>query len=132
MVVGLPGVALALVVRLTLRDPPRGGFDDAGTRPPESEPFPVVLRFMTGLPSFRHMAIGAALHAFYAYGTGAFTAAFFVRSHGLSVAEVGTWLAVILFTGGVIGTFLDLALVVDLAPLCSRKIRAPRSTSISV
>ncbi len=111
IVVGLPGVLLAGVVRLTLREPMRGAYDalpvattDGGA--PAHPSLMSVLWFMLSLASFRHMAIGAALHAFYGYGAGAFNPAFFVRSHGLSVGEIGTWLAVIGFTGGVTGVYL--------------------------
>jgi MFS family permease len=65
-----------------------------------------VLRFMLSIPSFRHIAIGAALHAFYGYGAGTFIAAFFARSHGIPSGELGTWLAAISCTGGVLGTYL--------------------------
>ena len=105
VVVGLPGVLLAGVVQWTLREPVRGAYD-----PPAPETarktFREVLDFLLARRSFRHMALGAALHAFYGYGAGAFNPAFFVRSHGLSIGEIGTWLAAIGFTGGVLGTYL--------------------------
>lgn len=105
VVVGLPGILLAIVVQWTLREPVRGAYD-----PPAPEAarksFREVLDFLLARRSFRHMALGAALHAFYGYGAGAFNPAFFVRSHGLSVGEIGTWLAAIGFTGGVLGTYL--------------------------
>ncbi|MBW2383516.1 MAG: MFS transporter, partial [Deltaproteobacteria bacterium] len=102
---GVPGIVLGLVVRLTLREPPRGAFDALAT-PGEQEPIRAVLGFMAGLRSFRHMAIGAALHAFYGYGASAFIGAFFMRSHGIESGELGTWLALLGFTGGVAGTYL--------------------------
>jgi MFS family permease len=102
---GVPGIVLGLVVRLTLREPPRGTFDALAT-PGEQEPIRAVLGFMAGLRSFRHMAIGAALHAFYGYGASAFIGAFFMRSHGIESGELGTWLAILGFTGGVAGTYL--------------------------
>lgn len=109
IVVGLPGIVLAGIVQLTLREPIRGAYDDAAHTPDANKPaIPLgqVIRFMLSLPSFRHMAFGAALHSFYGYGAGAFNPAFFVRSHGLSTGEIGTWLAAIGFTGGVLGTYL--------------------------
>lgn len=109
IVVGLPGLVLAGIVQLTLREPVRGAYDDEAHAPDDAKPaIPLgqVIRFMLSLRSFRHMALGAALHAFYGYGAGAFNPAFFVRSHGLSTGEIGTWLAVIGFTGGVLGTYL--------------------------
>ncbi len=106
VVVGLPGLLLAGIVQLTLREPVRGAYDDAPTPGGSAVPLGQVIGFMMSLRSFRHMAMGAALHAFYGYGAGAFNPAFFVRSHGLSTGEIGTWLAGIGFTGGVLGTYL--------------------------
>lgn len=106
IVVGLPGVALAVLVRFTLPEPVRGVYDDLATRSAKSRPVREVLRFIWGLRSFRHMSFGASLHAFYAYGVGAFIAAFFMRSHGMQSGELGTWLAVLGCTGGVLGTYM--------------------------
>lgn len=106
IVVGAPGVLLALIVKLTLREPQRGQHD--GPTSPQSVGLSIgqVLRYMNGLKSFRHMAMAAAFHAFYGYGAGAFLAAFFLRSHGMGRGELGSWFALIAFTAGVLGTFL--------------------------
>ena len=106
IVVGLPGIALAVLVRFTLPEPVRGVYDDLATRAATRRPVREVLRFIWGLRSFRHMSLAAALHAFYAYGVGAFIAAFFMRSHGMQSGELGTWLAVLGCTGGVLGTYM--------------------------
>ena len=106
IVVGLPGILLALIVRLTLREPKRGRYDDPSIPKAPERNVQQVLKFMNGLNSFRHMAIAAALHAFYGYGAGAFLAAFFIRSHKMDAGEVGTWFAAIACTAGVAGTFL--------------------------
>ena len=105
MVVGLPGCFPAIIVKLTLPEPPRGARDGVASNG-EGENSREVLRFMLSLRSFRHMAFGAALHAFYGYGASAFVAAFFMRSHGIPSGELGTWLAALGFTGGVAGTYL--------------------------
>ena len=106
IVVGLPGVLLAALVRFTLREPPRGVYDPPAAadvaRPSARE----ALSFLWSLRAFRHISFGGALHAFYGYGAQAFIASFFVRSHGLETGEIGTWLAVLGFTGGVAGTYL--------------------------
>jgi MFS family permease len=117
-VVGLPGIALAAVVRLTLREPARG----------LSEPSPIarlatrrdsiadVLRYMLRRRSFRHMSLAAALHAFYGYGAAFFLPPFMIRVHGFSEGELGTWLALIALLGGGFGTFLGGWLGDRLAP----------------
>lgn len=106
VVVGLPGVVLALLVRVSLPEPVRGVYDELAVRRTQRKSVKEVFRFIWGLRSFRHMSIGAALHAFYGYGVGAFIAAFFMRSHGMQSGELGTWLAVLGCTGGVAGTYL--------------------------
>ena len=106
IIVGAPGVLLALLVRLTLREPTRGAYEPKGSASGAQYSISEVLQFMRSLASFKHLAFGAALHAFYGYGAGAFLAAFFMRSHGIPSGELGTWLGVLGFTGGVAGTYL--------------------------
>ena len=105
-VVGLPGVLLAGVVRWTLREPPRGVYDSPAAEQVDAPSFKESLSFLWSLRAFRFIALGGALHAFYGYGAQAFIASFFVRSHHLNSAEIGTWLAVIGFSAGVAGTYL--------------------------
>lgn len=115
MLVGLPGLVLAVVVRLTLREPPRGLSEarrDTGPAPELGQ----VIRSMWRLASFRHLAAAATLHAFVGYGVAAWNAAFLMRSHGLSIGEVGTWLASIGIVFGGLGTFLGGYLADRLAP----------------
>jgi predicted MFS family arabinose efflux permease len=99
LAVGLPGVALALLVRLTLREPPRA---HAASR----EGVGGALRFMLRRRAFVHMAAGAAILAFSGYGTGAFYPIFLMRSHGMELGEIGTWLGAIGLLAGGLGTYL--------------------------
>jgi len=101
--VGLPGLLLAAVVRLTLREPPRGG---TVTSDAPQEPLREVARFLVARRSFLHMAFGGSLHAFIGYGAGAFNPAFFERVHGFTRTELGAILAAVALTTGVAGTFL--------------------------
>jgi predicted MFS family arabinose efflux permease len=104
LIVGIPGVLIALLVRLTVREPPREKLQGAheGTRESIGE----VLRFMRKLPSFVHMAIGASLHALYGYGAAAFVPAFLIRVHGMTKPQVGLWIGIVTLTIGVLGTYL--------------------------
>ncbi len=104
MIVGLPGLVLALVVRFTLREPTRGYWEGAptGAQPSIRE----VAHELARRRSFLHMAIGGTLHAFYGYGAGAFNPAFLERVHQLPPLEIGLWLGAIGATTGVLGTFL--------------------------
>ena len=108
-VVGLPGLLLAVVVRLTLREPPRGHSEgpQTSTSVTPVDSFPDVLRFMWRLRSFRHLSLAAVLHALYGYGVLAFMPAFMMRVHGMTnTAELGLWLGLIAGVFSGIGTFL--------------------------
>lgn len=108
-VVGLPGVVLAVIVRLTLREPARGHSEgvQATTSASPALPFAEVVRFMWQLRSFRHLSLAAALHALYGYGVLAFMPAFMMRVHGMTnTAELGLWLGLIAGVFSGIGTFL--------------------------
>jgi MFS family permease len=103
--VGLPGLAVALLVKLTIREPPRG-FSDPGQHTAPAPPALQVLRVLWAKRSFRHLSLAAALHNFAIYGAGNFYSAFLIRSHGLSLAEVGVQLAAVTLVGGVLGAYL--------------------------
>jgi predicted MFS family arabinose efflux permease len=97
LVVGLPGLVLAVVVRLTVREPPRLHV----TATPVSSA--TAVRTLWAMGTFRHMALGAALHSFAAYGVAAWAPAFLIRVHHMGAAEIGLWLGLISGVGGGIG-----------------------------
>jgi MFS family permease len=102
---GIPGLLLAVIVRVTLREPARGMSEarrEATVMPATME----VVRTMWGLGSFRHLAIAATLHAFVGYGVGAWNPSYLGRSHGLSSGEIGSFLAVAVTVFGGLGTWL--------------------------
>lgn len=104
-VCGLPGIVLAIIVRLTLREPPRGYSDPLPAAAADPLPIPEVLGKLWSKPAFRHLALAAALQAFVGYGVGSFNSAFLMRTHGMTVAQVGGWMALVTVTGGSAGTY---------------------------
>jgi predicted MFS family arabinose efflux permease len=105
LVVGLPGLAIAVLVKLTLREVPRGHSEGVEVSAEQTESVGSVIRFMWGLKSFRHLSLAGSLHAFVGYGVGLFLPSFFMRIHGFGLAETATYLFLIGLTG-MIGTFL--------------------------
>ncbi len=95
LMVGLPGLILAVVVRYTMQEPPRGmseGRIDPGQRPDVL----TVTRYLLRRKSFIHMAIGSGLASFVAYAVITFFPSFMIRSHGMGLAEVGVYLGLII------------------------------------
>jgi MFS family permease len=108
MIVGAPGILIALLVRFTVREPPRG-FAENKTAAPGVRAAPPGLaeafRFLYEGKSFRHLCLAASLHSVVYYAGSTFNATFLIRSHQLSTGEAGNMLA-ILATVGAAGTFL--------------------------
>ena len=104
--VGAPGIVLAFIVYLTVKEPPRGMSDAA--RPVAGQATPAmldVLKFLWLRRSFRHLSLAAALHSVVWYASGAFNNAFLQRSHAMSAQEAGYWISILSLIAGV-GTFL--------------------------
>jgi MFS family permease len=111
LAVGLPGVAIALLVKLTLREPPRGMSEHvdiaaATVPPPAAEPLKQVFLELWNRRSFRHLSIAAGLHAFVGYGAGNWMPPFLARVHGMESGEISTWLGPIAAVCGAGGAFL--------------------------
>ncbi|MEP5570118.1 MAG: MFS transporter [Halioglobus sp.] len=104
LVVGIPGVFLAGVLMLTLREPTRG-LVEKRTATTESVPLKKVIQTLWDSRTFRHLSLAASLNAFSGYSTASWTASFMIRSHDMSTGELGTWLAIIIGLFGAIGVF---------------------------
>ncbi|MFP6837870.1 MAG: MFS transporter [Pseudomonadales bacterium] len=99
IVVGLPGLVLAVIVVLTVKEPVRGASEVTLRDDQEVPPVSVVFRYLWSLKSFRYMSLAGAMHAFVGYGVGYWLPAFFIRSHGLGTAEIGRWVFFLGFAG---------------------------------
>ena len=104
-VCGLPGILLAIIVRLTLREPPRGFSDPTPLAAEAPPPIAEVLGKLWSKPAFRNLSLAAALQAFVGYGVGSFNSPFLMRTHGMGMREVGGVLALVTALGGFCGTY---------------------------
>ena len=87
---GAPGMALALLVRMSVREPPRGRFEGVAPRP---VPTRIALRQLLGLASYRHLLAAFSLHSLAFMGASMWNPAFLARIHGMQAGEIGTMLA---------------------------------------
>ncbi|MGH0032437.1 MAG: spinster family MFS transporter [Myxococcota bacterium] len=102
--VGLPGLLVALLVRLTVAEPARGvseGRVDRGETPGFGETFAYLVK----MPSFRHVAWAAALYSMSAYGLFNWAPTFMKRVHDLSYLEIGMRLGLAIGIGGAVGQY---------------------------
>ena len=102
---GIPGLILAVVLILTVREPTRGQSDvksePAGThRPSLGE----ILRYVAAQRSLLHLIAGTTLTVFVVSGVGTWSASFFIRTHGFTPSAIGSFLGTAMVTGGLVGT----------------------------
>ena len=107
LIVGLAGLPAALLVKLGIPEPVRGGFDSAdGAASEPAPPFADVAATLARTPSFWLLSFGAASGSILGYGLIFWLPSFFSRSFGLELAEVGWFYGSIVLVGGVAGTWL--------------------------
>ncbi|MBV8917335.1 spinster family MFS transporter [Bradyrhizobium sp.] len=110
-VAGLPGVALAALLWLTISEPKRGAM--AETFAPE--PLGATLRFLASQQSFVIVLIGFCLTTYTNYATAAWVPPFLARVHHLSSAEIGTYAGTFKGLAGMAGTLLGGLMVAQIS-----------------
>ena len=110
MLVGMPGILLAFVLPLLIRDPRRcadsAHFNTADSPVKAKLSIKDAVREVFASKAYLYVFIAASFTAFLSYGKGLWTISFFIRSHGLSTTEAGLAMAVALGISGIIGTWL--------------------------
>jgi predicted MFS family arabinose efflux permease len=112
LVLGLPGLALAVLVRLALREPPRGQ-SDASPAPDQPPRLRAALAHLWRQTSLRHVLLAAGLSALVYAGVANWAPTYLMRVHGLPPGQVGTALGLLIGVAGGLGTFAG-------GPLCDR------------
>ncbi|WP_174274528.1 spinster family MFS transporter [Sphingomonas bacterium] len=101
VMLGLPGVALAILIGLALREPERGAQDAiAESSPPD---FRWVVRTLWSNPAFRHMAAGATLASIGGYGITYFSVPLLMRTQQLPLHTAATGFGIVAGLGIGIG-----------------------------
>jgi MFS family permease len=114
IVIGLPGLILAAVAALTLREPRFVKLETASVdqhaAPMKTLTLTLTLRHVMATlwanAAFRHLLFCFSIWFFFGYGLLQWQPAFFIRSHGLQTGELGTWFAGIYGIVGGLGIFL--------------------------
>ena len=88
MVAGAPGLVLAVVIALTIKEPRSQVAADIQARALSMPSFQQTLKELRTKRTFWLIAVATGLLAFVGYGQGAFGAPFFLRVHGAEVASL--------------------------------------------
>jgi MFS family permease len=89
VIVGVPGLLLALLVRFTVREPARGRTDPSRAVAPAAPPMREVIAHLTSRPSFVLLAIAMGFTAFAGYAFSVWAPTFLKRAHGWTSGEAG-------------------------------------------
>ncbi len=104
-IVGIAGVVIAPIFRMTIKEPPRGGFD----RQREAVKAPglklIVSTLMTK-PSFWLLSLGASFSSMMGYGVFFWLPSFFVRSYNLTLLNASLFYGAVLLIGGLAGIWV--------------------------
>ena len=103
IVIGVPGIFLALLVKFTLREP---RLEQKNRMCRSQSSLRVVLTTFWQQCTFRSIVKGFVLAIFFAQGITQWLPTFFIRSYGMGVGELGSWLALVWGGGSLIGTYL--------------------------
>jgi MFS family permease len=101
LAVGLPGVAMAMVTWLVVREPRRLGA--ATVAPPPSMPLRQVARKLLATPSYLHICVAVTAFCVSAYSISVWGASYQVRAFGVSTAVLGPASALAGLVSGLIG-----------------------------
>ena len=107
--VGLPGVLIAAILGMTIKEPPRGYTDppNASGMPTERSGFVTAFKTLMKKPTYVHVVTGAAIASFAGYGIAQFSTSFLRRTHGLSLTEAALIFSLVIGLMAAIGVFLS-------------------------
>jgi MFS family permease len=110
VIIGAPGIILALLLLFTVKEPPRGYSDPAGTVHVEKAGMMETFQVLLKKPTFWTISIAAAITALVGYGLTAFQSPMFGRLHGMNgptfAWEFGGPLAIFAALGTFAGGFI--------------------------
>ncbi len=110
-VLGVPGVLVAVLVAVTIREPARGRLDEAAPAPATRATLKDTLKFSRVQPALLHTWLGATVFTLWAWGLMWWTPSFLVRSHGMSLGDAGGALSLMHGIGGTAVLLLTMLLM---------------------
>ncbi|MGE0387267.1 MAG: spinster family MFS transporter [Gammaproteobacteria bacterium] len=106
VIVGLPGLLLALVVRFTLREPPRGFAEGRVNVAGEASTVSGVLRLLSSRRSFWAGAVAGGVASFGGVALQLWLPSYLMRTFGYTLPQAGATVAAVAALSGVAGTVI--------------------------
>jgi MFS family permease len=105
IVVGIPGLIVAPLLKLTVREPARGAYDEAQAAQ-GAPPLRAVIATLASKPSFWLLSLGSAAASMMGYGLFFWMPSFLVRSFHLQLLQASLGFGALLLVGGIFGIWL--------------------------
>jgi len=106
ILLGLPGMVLALILYLTVRDPPRGRYAPGGVASANQRPLAETVQSLLRNKVYLGIIAGYAIQIMIGYAIAIWMAPIMLRSFDLSTGEVGFYLGLTFLAGGIPGPIL--------------------------
>lgn len=107
-IVGIPGIILAIILKLTVKEPIRGAQDAGHKAPPVA--FKDGVKTLLAIPSFWGLLVAATAASFTGYGVGLWAVDFYRRTYEISYQEITVPLGLLNGVAYGVGTYLGGAL----------------------
>ena len=104
LVIGIPGVLVAVLVKTTLKEPRLQRQRNESSN--EQPAFSIVLSNLWMQKTYRQILIAFCVNYFFIMGSSQWLATFFMRTHSMETAELGVWLALSWGLFGIVGNYL--------------------------
>ncbi len=106
LVVGVPGLLLALLIKLTIREPERGGAEKLDLSGSKAPSLIEAGRHLLARPAFTYMTLGFSFTGITVTAVTAFLAALLIRRFDFNVATAGMFAGLLGGGAAIIGTLL--------------------------
>jgi MFS family permease len=98
--IGIVGIFAAVLIRVFVREPPRGAFDGKVDPAAKADPrFWATARMFFTRPVLVLASLGSGATQFITYGLGNFAVLFLMRERGMTLQEVAVWYALVVLIG---------------------------------
>jgi MFS family permease len=105
---GAVGVVAAILVRVIVREPTRGGLDRPAAHTETAMPsFNQTIRMFFSRPSLVLAAVASGVTQIVTYGAGNFTTLLLMREKGMTLSEVALWSALVVGIGMSAGIYVS-------------------------